>query len=274
MSIDQPYPDCGSLLGDIGRAGRTMAAISACEGAAGNISVCCGWPIEMRHAFQLSEPFDLPDPVPALAGHTIIVTGSGQRLREIADDPAANLGAVVVGADGRTATLLTSPSRRFARLTSELNSHLSVHADQVQRTGTNFSALIHAQPPRTTLLSHIPEYRSGETLTRRLLRWEPETLVNLPEGIAVLPYLLPGSPQLMAATVRGLRDHRIVVWSKHGVMARSDACVTRAADLIEYTETAALYEHLNLASGGRGEGLSDEELRGIAMAFNLPTALY
>jgi hypothetical protein len=38
-------------------------------------------------------------------------------------------------------------------------------------------------------------------LNRRLLRWQPETLVQLPEGPAALPFLLPGSAALMEATL-------------------------------------------------------------------------
>jgi rhamnulose-1-phosphate aldolase len=132
--------------------------------------------------------------------------------------------------------------RLFARLTSELNSHLAVHVDQVGRTHTNFHAAIHAQPLHLTLLSHISEYCVGDTMTRRLVRWEPETIVSLPEGLCVLPFLLPGSPNLQRATVDGLRSHRLVVWSKHGVMASSDQSVTQVADLVDYAETAARYD--------------------------------
>ena len=56
-----------------------------------------------------------------------------------------------------------------------------------------------------------------------LLRWEPETIINLPMGIDVLPYLLPGSPSMMAANVASLREHRLSLWGKHGVMARADS---------------------------------------------------
>jgi rhamnulose-1-phosphate aldolase len=44
----------------------------------------------------------------------------------------------------------------FAGVTSEFNSHLAVHDDQVARSGSNCQALIHAQPPHLVYLSHIP----------------------------------------------------------------------------------------------------------------------
>ena len=59
----------------------------------------------------------------------------------------------------------------------------------------------------------------------------------------------------MAANVEALRTHRVVIWAKHGVMARSDVSVKRAADRVEYAETAAKYEYLNLCDGRSGEGL-------------------
>jgi rhamnulose-1-phosphate aldolase len=89
----------------------------------------------------------------------------------------------------------------------------------------------------------------------------------------VLPYCLPGSLTMMEANVAGLRRYNVVVWSKHGVMARSEMSVTRAADRIEYAETAALYEMMDLAHGGRGEGLTDDELREIVQVFSVPTTL-
>jgi rhamnulose-1-phosphate aldolase len=71
----------------------------------------------------------------------------------------------------------------------------------------------------------------------------------------------------MAANVAGLRKHQIVLWSKHGVMARSDLSVTRAVDRIEYAETAARYEYMSLLAGGRAEGHSRDEIERVADAF-------
>ena len=70
-----------------------------------------------------------------------------------------------------------------------------------------------------------------------------------------------------------LREHNVVLWSKHGVMARSDVSATRAADRIEYAETAARYEYMDLVCGGKGEGLTLEELRDVVEAFNVRTNL-
>lgn len=141
-------------------------------------------------------------------------------------------------------------------------------------TGTNFHAVIHAQPVNLAFLSHIPRYQDEAYLNTHLLRWQPETIVNLPEGIGCIPFRIPSTPELMAANVQSLRTHRIVVWAKHGVMARSDVSVKRAADRVEYAETAAKYEYHNLAVGEIGEGLTAEEIRGICRTFGVKQNIF
>jgi rhamnulose-1-phosphate aldolase len=99
-------------------------------------------------------------------------------------------------------------------------------------------------------------------------------IVNLPEGVGYVPFKLPGSPELMGATVASLRTHRVVLWAKHGVMARSDQSVKRAADRIEYAETGARYEYMNLVNSEQGEGLTTEEIRTICQAFGVRQCIF
>jgi len=272
--VQEPYPELDDLLEMIGEAGQHLAEIEASEGAAGNISVCLRWQVEVRTRFPVMTEIELPQPVPELAGATFIVSGSGRRLREIIDEPTANLACLVVNDGGTTARQHTSYHRRFEHVTSEFNSHLAVHYDQICNTDTNFHAVIHAQPVHLTYLSHIPRYQDEQYLNTHLLRWQPETIVNLPEGIGFIPFRIPGSPELMAGNIEALRSHRIVIWAKHGVMARSDVSVKRAADRVEYAETAAKYEYLNLRVGEIGEGLSAEEIRAICKTFNVQQNIF
>lgn len=267
MSDSPIRPGLGEVLASMGEAGRRICDIDAAEAGAGNISVFLGWDVEVRRRFPLTEEVELPAAAPSLVGGTILVTGSGRRLRQIAADPEACVGALKVHPGGTTATLFTSPRRLFERLTSEFNSHLGVHEDQVAARGLDFHAVVHAQPPHLTYLSHVPAYRDDATMNRRILRWEPESIVSLPQGVKVLPFFVPGSPEMMAANVQGLREAEVTLWSKHGVMSRSDLSVVRAVDRIEYAETGAKYEYMDLMVGGRAEGLTRDEIRSVATTF-------
>jgi rhamnulose-1-phosphate aldolase len=56
-------------------------------------------------------------------------------------------------------------------------------------------------------------------------------------------------------------------------MARSDISVKRAVDRIEYAETAAGYEYMDMVIGGRAEGLTLDEIRAVVAAFDVGTTL-
>lgn len=269
MSQHEPFPGLDELLAAMGEAGERINEIDSAEASAGNISVYAGWDLDVSERFPVTEEIELPLPAPALAGHWLLCTGSGRRLRQVGADPEANVGAVLVHEGGLTGTLHTSPRRRFARLTSEFNSHIGVHQDQVARRGITFQAVVHAQPPYLTYLSHVPSYRDTKAMNERILRWEPESIVSLPQGICVLDFMIPGSAEMMNANIAGLRDFEITLWSKHGVMARSDLSVLKAVDRIEYAETGAKYEYMDLCAGGRAEGLTKAEITSVATEFDV-----
>ena len=267
-------PSLSEVLADMGLAGLRLDELHATESGAGNMSVALRETPDLT-GFGNAEPYELPVAVPALAGWTVVVTGSGTRLRDVAEHPDRCLAVVVIGDDGVDATLHSAPARTYVRPTSEFNSHLGVHAEQVAaRPELSHHAIVHAQPPYLVALSHIPRLADTLTFSRAITRWEPETIIQLPDGIGVIPYAAPGSDTLMAANVEQLCDRQIVLWCKHGVMVRSDDGALAAVDKIEYAETGAMYEHWNMTSGGEGEGLTLDQIRGLIDAFGLVTTLY
>ena len=263
------------ILESMGQAGVRLDHIGACEAGAGNISVSIkGTPADLDQVFTETSSIDLPVDVPGLAGWTFFVTGSGCRLRDVLAAPKANVSALIVNEDGRTAVWKTAPEKAFVKPTSEFNSHLGVHEDQIKQRGLDFHVVIHAQPPYLVTLTHIPALRNDRDYNRAIMRWEPETMVQLPQGVKVLEYMVPGSDELGQANIEGLRDHRVTIWSKHGLMVRSDVSPLDAVDKVEYIEAGAMYEYRNLAIAGVGEGLHDEELAAVKDAFGVDTQMY
>ena len=266
--------ELNQLLIEIGRVGERLSDLGAAEGAAGNLSVCFRENLDLSESFPVMQAIELPVPAPDLAGATLIVSGAGRRLRDILDSPSANLAGILVEPGGQTGKMFTAPDCQFKRVTSEFNSHLAVHHDQMRSRDIRLHAIVHAQPLYLTYLSHLPQYQEEGYLNRHLLRWQPETIYIFPEGIGVVPFMLPGSAQLTSESVPALREHRMLIWSQHGVMARADGSILLAFDLIEYAETAARYEFLNLSAGERGKGLSPEQMRAISQHWNISQKIF
>jgi len=258
-----------SLLDQLGQIGKTLSEIDAAEGAAGNLSICFRESLDVTALFPKMQIVDLPVPAPDLAGATLIVTGSGRRLRDIIDAPFANLACIIVESGGQHGRMFTSQDCPFKRVTSEFNSHLAVHHDQMRSREIKLHTVLHAQPVYLTFLSHLKAYQDELYLNRHLLRWQPEMIFNFPEGLGILPFMLPGSAQLTVETMLALREHRMVIWAQHGVMARSDDSISHALDLIEYGETSAHYECLNLIGGELSPGLTSEQIRALAESAKL-----
>ncbi len=261
-------------LREIAEAVTRLNQLGALEGAAGNISLFLPFEtpgLKEYLSFPLSERRDIDLPgQPVLPAGVLIITGTGRRLRDIATRPLTVLCAISIADEGKV-TLHRVPDLGVEP-TSEIDSHVAIHATCLAGSPMPH-AIIHAQPPKLTWLSHIPAYRNAARLNRQLLRWQPETVVMLPEGIGIVPFETPATPKHGVGTAWAMRLHPLVVWAKHGVVARSERGPLAAADLIDYAEAAAGYEVNDLLAGRPADGLSLAEMRAIATRFGVPTTL-
>lgn len=264
-------PPFERLIWEIGEVGTRLAHLGALEGAAGNISVYV--PADagtgpLPTSFDEALPWAPPAAV-ALPRGTLLITGTGRRLRDAALDPPSVLCAIEIGPDGWT---LHRAAGSGLRPTSEIDTHLGIHA-AMAIAGAEVRSVVHAQPLHLTWLSHIPAYQDAARLNRQLLRWQPETIVVAPEGIGILPFATPGTTEQGSQTSDLARRHRLVIWAQHGVVAHHAGGPLAAADLIEYAEAAARYEVLDIQAGRLAVGLSLEDLRAIARRFGVDPAL-
>jgi len=262
------------LVEQIGQVGKRLSDLGAAEGAAGNISICMRGSVDIMSVFPREQIVELPVSAPELAGATVIVTGSGRRLREIINAPDKNLACIVIEKGGVIGKMYTVMDCPFKRVTSEFNSHLAIHHDRIQSGDVEFHAVVHAQPAHLTYLSHIPAYQDEKYFNQRLFRWQPETILSIPQGVGVLPFIVNGSDEQMAGTVRSMREHPLLVWARHGVVSRADNSIFHALDLIEYGEAAAHYETLNLSTGEKANGLSPDEIRQICAEWGISQSIF
>ena len=80
---------------------------------------------------------------------------------------------------------------------------------------------------------------------------------------------LPGSNRLADATLAQLDDYDVVLWEKHGVFAQG-LDVMDAFDQIDVlSKSAKIYINAK-AMGFEPDGMSDEQLAEMTLAFSLP----
>ena len=106
--------------------------------------------------------------------------------------------------------------------------------------------------------------------TRELWEMMPECAMIFPAGIGVIPWMVPGTPQIAEATMRKVEEFDIILWAQHGVFAvgeSPDACF----GLVETAEKAAsiLIRVLSCVPA-KQSAPGAQDLRDMAEVFHLP----
>ena len=85
----------------------------------------------------------------------------------------------------------------------------------------------------------------------------------------MIPYQLPSSVDLADATIKELADYDVVMWEKHGIFA-VDCDVMAAFDQIDVLNKSALIYIAAKNMGFEPDGMSQEQMKEMSVAFNLP----
>lgn len=236
---------------DIVRIAAHLTTMGWAEANAGNISVLL--PLGQDDIWDgETSSEDLPEPIPALAGRTFLVTAAGSRFRRLHLDMESDILPVRVSSDGcRVITLKDSKSP-----TSEFSSHLHVLAAALER-GWRSASLVHTHS--TSMLALSSSDLPGEMLEDAVLRAHPEVERLLYRGVRFLDYHTPGTWELGKLTAEAFAKSDCVVWRKHGILGLGQD-IDAACDAVEVIEKAARILLLEKSAFGRFLGLKDREL--------------
>ncbi len=208
--------------------------------------------------------FPLPKPIPEVAGEYFMVTGTGRYMRNVKIDPQHSFGIIRLDDKGEAYRILWG--LEGGKPTSELPTHLLNHAVRFQATGGKCRVIYHAHPANITALTYTirPDAR---TLTRILWQSETECAVVFPEGIGIVPWMVPGGTEIAEATARLIKLYPAVVWSYHGAFASGNS-FDEAFGLMHTIEKAAEI-YLKAKSVGIVNTITDDDFRVLAKAFGV-----
>lgn len=216
---------------------------------------------------------EIGETVAKLAGQLFLVTGSGKYFRNVQLDPEENLGIIEIHPGGKTARVLWG-FRGAAVPTSELSAHLKSHSSRQMVTQGANRVIMHCHATNLLALSYVLKL-SAATLTRALWEMSTECLVVFPDGIGVLPWMVPGTVAIGQATADLMQKHPLVLWPFHGVFG-SGTTLDEAFGLIDTAEKAADVLVKVLSMGGKKQSITTQELKSLAVRFQvqpMPEAL-
>jgi rhamnulose-1-phosphate aldolase len=236
------------------------------ERNAGNLS-CDVTGIEFPEFGSTKAPLNpLAVACPGLAGRRLLVTAAGSRMRDVAREPGAWCGVLRFTSDGAAfAVAWGGDAGGSFTPTSELPSHLAIHAALRQR-GAAARAVVHTHPTELLALSLEPDFGGEERFNHLLWSLHPEAVVVVPAGVAVVPYVLPGTVEQGTAAGRAMDAHDVALWLKHGAVAVGED-FDAAFDLLDTVNKAARLYLLCRSSGIVPEGLSAAQVEELRRAY-------
>jgi rhamnulose-1-phosphate aldolase len=200
-----------------------------------------------------------------LADKYFIVTGTGRYFKNVMAHPSENMGIVRVQKNGQKLDLLWGLENGILP-TSELPSHFMTHISRLSVDLEN-KVVIHCHATHLLAMSFTHSLDARD-FTRRLWQMCTECLVVFPDGVAVLPWIVPGTNEIGEATAESMKAHRLVIWPFHGVYGTGKD-LDETYGLIETAEKAAeVYTYVQ-AQGGVKQAITDQNLKDLAAAFHV-----
>lgn len=206
----------------------------------------------------------LSQPMPELANTPFIVTGSGKFFRNVQLAPAANIGVVKVDNRGTGYHILWGLENE-AVPTSELAAHFQSHSVRIKTTGGKDRVIMHCHATNLIALTYVLE-NSTNVITRKLWEGSTECLVVFPDGVGILPWMVPGTDEIGTATAGEMAKHSLVLWPFHGVFG-SGPTLDEAFGLIDTAEKSAEVLVKVISMGGMKQTISRDELIALGKRF-------
>lgn len=208
---------------------------------------------------------DIYESVPKLAGEFFMVTRTTGYMRNVMRNPENAFGIVEIDGTG-TKFRIWWGLDNGGRPTSEFPSHLKNHEVKLEQTGGEHRVIYHAHPVNLIALTFtLPP--TDKAFTRALWEVMTECPVIFPEGVGVVPWMVPGKGPIATATSALMREYNIVVWVAHGLFV-SGKDFDRCFGLMDTVEKAAQIRLVAQASGQMAKSpIQDDQLRQIAHDF-------
>jgi len=208
---------------------------------------------------------EIGETVPKLGGEFFIVTRTGGYMRNVVRTPRQAFGIVELDSTGTKWRPWWGLSDG-GRPTSEFPSHLKNHEVKLETTGGVHRVIYHAHPVNLIALTFVLP-PTDRAFTRALWEIMTECPVIFPEGVGVVPWMVPGKGPIAEATSRLMRKYNIVVWVHHGLFV-SGADFDRCFGLMDTVEKAAAIRIAAQSTGAFSKSaIQKEQLLQIAHDF-------
>ena len=203
-----------------------------------------------------------------LAGEYFLVSGTGRFMRNVIIDPEANIGIIKIDDQGQHYQIMWGLSAGAGRPTSELPSHLKSHELKKQLTQGQNRVIYHAHPTNIIALTIVLPLED-KAFTRELWEMATECPVVFPDGIGVVPWMVPGGREIAVATSKLMEKYDVAIWAHHGVFCSGETFDLTFGLMHTVEKSAEILVKVLSMTGAKRQTIQPDDFRRLAHDFNV-----
>lgn len=221
----------------------------------------------VKEDFEPKEWQPIGTTVPKLAKEYFIVTGSGKYFRNVIIKPEDSICIIELDEKGENYRIVWGLVNG-GRPTSELPTHLMNHEVKMIATGGNHRVIYHAHPTNIIALTFVLPLED-KVFTRELWEMSTECPVIFPEGVGVVPWMVPGGRDIAVATSELMKKYNLAIWAHHGMFASGEDFDLTFGLMHTAEKSAEILVKMLSMQPNKRQTITPDNFRDLAKDFNV-----
>ena len=221
----------------------------------------------VKEDFEPKEWQPIGTTVPKLAKEYFIVTGSGKYFRNVIIKPEDSICIIELDEKGENYRIVWGLVNG-GRPTSELPTHLMNHEVKMIATGGNHRIIYHAHPTNIIALTFVLPLED-KVFTRELWEMSSECPVIFPEGVGVVPWMVPGGRDIAVATSELMKKYNLAIWAHHGMFASGEDFDLTFGLMHTAEKSAEILVKMLSMQPNKRQTITPDNFRDLAKDFNV-----
>lgn len=210
---------------------------------------------------------DIGTKVPGLSGEYFIVTGSGKYFRNVPLFPEETCAIIELDERGEKYRICWGLTGGGAP-TSELPSHLMNHEVKKKITDGRHRVIYHAHTTNIIALTFVLPLED-EVFTRELWEMATECPVVFPDGVGVVPWMVPGGRAIAVATSELMKKYDVAIWAHHGMFCSGEDFDLTFGLMHTVEKSAEILIKTLSVTGVKRQTIQPEDFRMLAKDFHV-----
>ena len=135
-------------------------------------------------------------------------------------------------------------------------------------TNGKYRVIYHAHPANIIALTFVLPL-NDKVFTRELWEMATECPVVFPDGVGVVPWMVPGGKEIAVATSKLMERYDVAVWAHHGLFAAGEDFDSTFGLMHTVEKSAEILVKVLSMRGDKRQTIKVEEFRDLAKAFGV-----